>query len=146
LLWLLLALTHVAFAIEATEPLAELNRTCGSNRDRAPDASGTFAQSAGADLWLRSPRVISRCWRTFRTLPLGLFARASLFPGSRIEAGPLGPYGPGDANKFERLAKGVSPFFAHWRGPLWITFLNQCAINNLRAKEIGLIQSDFAVH
>jgi hypothetical protein len=28
LLWLLLALTHVAFAIEATERLAELNRTC----------------------------------------------------------------------------------------------------------------------
>jgi hypothetical protein len=60
LLWLLLALTHVAFAIEATEPLAELNRTCGSNRDRAPDGSGTFAPSAGADLWLGSPRVISR--------------------------------------------------------------------------------------
>ena len=60
LLWLLLALTRVAFAIEATEPLAEPNRACGSNRDRAPDGSGTFAPSAGADLWLGSPRVISR--------------------------------------------------------------------------------------
>jgi hypothetical protein len=48
LLWLLLALTHVAFAIDPTEPLAELNRTA----DRAPDGSGTFAQSAGGDLGL----------------------------------------------------------------------------------------------
>ena len=51
-LWLLLALTRVAFAIDPNEPLAELNRTCGSNPDRAPDGSGTFAQSAGAYLGL----------------------------------------------------------------------------------------------
>lgn len=65
----------------------------------------------------------------------------------------LGAYGPGaafvlclDANKFGRLAMGVSPVFAHWRGLLWIAFFNQCSIDNLRARKIGLIKSAFAVY
>jgi ligand-binding sensor domain-containing protein len=55
-LWLLLALTHVAFAIDPTEHLAELSRTCWSTREGAPDGSGTIAQTADGDLLLGSSR------------------------------------------------------------------------------------------
>jgi signal transduction histidine kinase/ligand-binding sensor domain-containing protein len=52
LLWLLLALTHVAFAIDPTEHLAELSHTCWSAREGAPTNSGTIAQSSNGYLWL----------------------------------------------------------------------------------------------
>jgi signal transduction histidine kinase/ligand-binding sensor domain-containing protein len=53
-LWLLLALTNVAFAIDPTEHLEELSRTCWSTRDGAPGGSGTIAQSTDGALWFGS--------------------------------------------------------------------------------------------
>ena len=118
LLWLLLALTHVAFAIDPNEPPAELNRTCGSNPDRAPDGSGTFAQSAGADLWLESPSRLYRFDSEHFEPSDGGYSPGQAWSPAQGPKRALGPYGPGvafvlwsDANKLERLAKGVSPFF-----------------------------------
>jgi signal transduction histidine kinase/ligand-binding sensor domain-containing protein len=59
-LWLLLALTHVAFAIDPTEHLAELSRTCWPAREGAPADSGDIAQLADGTLWLGSSRGLFR--------------------------------------------------------------------------------------
>lgn len=93
LLWLLLALTHAAFAIEATERLAELNRTRGSSARQQRHVCQVSGCRSGAG----EPQGYIALMANISNLPQGLFARATLFPGSRIETGPLGPYGPGAA-------------------------------------------------
>jgi hypothetical protein len=62
-------------------------------------------------------------------------------PAQGPNGAALGPYAPGaafvlcrDANKFERLAMGVSPVFAHWRGLLWITFFQPMLNQQLTCK------------
>jgi len=150
LLWLLLALTHVAFAIETTEPLAELTRTCGPSARRQRHVRPVSGWRSGAGELLSVYRFNGEHYERFD----GGYSPGQVWsPAQGPNGAALGPYGPGgafvlchDANKFERLAMGVSPVFAHWRGLLWITFFNQCSINNLRAREIGLIQSAFAVY
>ncbi len=104
LLWLLLALTHVAFAIDPNEPPAELNRTCGSNPDRAPDGSGTFAQSAGADLWLESPSRLYRFDSEHFEPSDGGYSPGQAWSPAQGPKRALGPYGPG-----ERLYYGATP-------------------------------------
>lgn len=59
-LWLLLALSNVAFAIDPTERLAELSHTCWSTREGAPTNSGTIAQSADGHLLLGSSAGLFR--------------------------------------------------------------------------------------
>ncbi len=60
LLWVLLALGNLAFAIDPTEHLAELSRTCWSTRDGAPADGGTIVQSADGYLWLGSLKGLFR--------------------------------------------------------------------------------------
>jgi signal transduction histidine kinase/ligand-binding sensor domain-containing protein len=59
-LWLVFALSNVALAIDPTEHLAELSRTCWATRDGAPADGGTIAQSADGTLWLGSSRGLYR--------------------------------------------------------------------------------------
>jgi len=94
-LWLLLALTHVAFAIDPTEHLAELSHTCWSAREGAPSNSGTIAQSADGHLWLGSAR--------------GLFR----FDGEHFEPFTL-------ANGTTPITEDISALYANKDGWLWV--------------------------
>ena len=95
LLWLLLALGNVAFAIDPTEHLAELSRTCWSAREGAPANSGTIAQTADGHLWLGSAR--------------GLFR----FDGEHFEPFKL-------ANGSTPITADVSALYANKDGWLWV--------------------------
>jgi signal transduction histidine kinase/ligand-binding sensor domain-containing protein len=94
-LWLLLTLTHAAFAIDPTEHLAELSRTCWSAREGAPANSGTIAQTADGHLWLGSAR--------------GLFR----FDGEHFEPFTL-------ANGTTPITADVSALYANKEGWLWV--------------------------
>ncbi len=94
-LWLLLALGNVAFAIDPTEHLAELSRTCWSAREGAPANSGTIAQTADGHLWLGSAR--------------GLFR----FDGEHFEPFTL-------ANGTTPITADVSALYANKDGWLWV--------------------------
>ena len=152
LLWLLLALTHVAFAIDPNEPPAELNRTCGSNPDRAPDGSGTFAQSAGADLWLGSPSAYIALIANISNPPTGAIRQGKPGPLLKDRNGRWDHTAPGSVCTMARrqqaraAGKGCKPVFSNWCGLLWISFFNQCSINNLRARKIELIVRALFVH
>jgi hypothetical protein len=153
-LWSLLALTHVAFAIDPTEHLTELNRTCRSKRDRAPDGSGTFAQSAGADLWLGGSSGLCRFdGEHFEPSDGGYSPGQAWSPaqGPKRAAGTIRPPAersyhavtPANSSGWQRVLARFLPIRC---ALLWITFFNRCSINNLCERKIGLIHSAFAVH
>lgn len=136
-LWLLFALTNVAFAIDPTERLAELSHTCWSTREGAPTNSGTIAQSADGHLLLGSGTGLFRFdgehFEPF-TLPDGttpvtadvsaLYADSDgrIWVGMRfgqaysIHGGVLKAYGPRDGLP----AHTIWQFAQRYDGTIWI--------------------------